>query len=310
MALTLLDAAIQQRVDRLQMATVAMFAQASPLMERLPFRKIDGSALTYDVESALPGIAWRAVNSPYTESTGLINPTTERLKILGGEVKVDNFIINTQPSGVKDVKARQFAMKVRALANEWDRAFLEGDDLVDPNQMVGLRRRLTGAQVLLQAAGGGTLTLAALDQLIDLVPFPDKVLLMNRTARRKVTTLVNAVGGSSLISYTQDTFGRQVRQYAEVPILVVETLGDASTYLDYDEDPGDGVSDTASIYCVAMGEGRVEGIYNHAGGKMVDVKDFGEQQAEPRIMGRIEGNFGMAIYHPRAAARLRGITNT
>ena len=310
MAMTLMEAAIEQRVDPLQMATIKMFTQVSPLLERIPFRKIDGNSLAYDLETALPGVAWRAVNQTYTDSTGTINPKIERLMILGGEVKIDNYIVNTQPTGAKDIKARQFAMKAQAISNAWDSAFLEGDDLVDPNQMVGLRRRLSGSQVIVQVANGGTLTLAALDNLIDLVPFPDKVLLMNRTLRRKVTALTNAVGGSVLIAFTQDTMGRQVTTYGGVPILVIEQTGDASTFLDFDEDPGDGVSDCSSVYCVSLGEGRVEGIYNNKGGKLVDVKDFGEQQAAPLIMGRCEGYYGMAMYHPRAAARLRSITNT
>jgi hypothetical protein len=42
---------------------------------------------------------------------------------------------------------------------------------------------------------------------------------------------------------------------------------------------------------------------------MVEVTDFGEIQSAPRHLGRIEFYAGMAIKHPRAAARIRGILN-
>jgi hypothetical protein len=258
----------------------------------------------------MPGIAWRAVNQTYTESTGIIVPRQEKLMIVGGEVFIDNFIVKTQTGqrGGLNAKVTQFEMKARALANEFDRAFFEGDDLVDTNELVGLRRRLTGNQVLLQAAGGGALTLAKLNELLDAVPFPNKHLFMNRTLRRKVTDLLNAVSGSAYISWDQGTFGRQTMRYAEVPIHIIEETGTGSTLLDFNEDPGDATADTASIYCVSFGTDRVHGIRNGSN-RVVDVEDFGEIQAKPGHLGRIEAYYGMAIRHPRAAARLRGITN-
>lgn len=314
MPLTLAEAAQHDGYTGLEAGVIKMFAMQSPILELLPFSKIEGDAITYRTEISLPSVSWRAVNQTYSESTGTINPTTERLFILGGEVKIDRFILATQGKGRNgiEIKAQQYAMKAQAAANAFDQAFFEGDDLVDINSMVGLRRRLVGGQVLLAGAGGATLTLSMLDQLIDKVPFGDKHLFMNRGLRRKVTALIRAESGSTYIDTDQDKFGRQVMAYNGVPIHIIERQGDGSSILDFDEDPGDGVADTASIYCVSLGMDRVHGIYNSdgTGGKMATVEDFGEIQAAPQHLGRIEAYYGMAIRHGRSVARLRGILNT
>lgn len=311
MAVTLLEAAATQGgYSAQEAAVIKMFTELNPIAEQIPMEKIDGRTYTYNRDIALPGIGWRAVNQPWTESTGVVNPFVERLMILGGEIKLDKFIEDTEPARAPSEWQKQVRLKVQAASNEFSRAVFEGDDLVDPNQLVGFRRRLTGSQVILAGAGGATLTLAMVDTLIDLVPFNPKVLYMNRTMRRKFTDKVNASSGAVRIDYDQDMFGRQQEKYAGVPIKIIETTGDASTILGFDEDPGDTVADTASIYCVAYGDELVHGIYNGKNGKSFSVEDFGELQSEPRRMGRMESYLGMCIEHPRAVARLRGVTNT
>lgn len=308
--LTLLQQAIRQgALTDQEVGTVAMFDRNSKILEEIPFVKIQGSAYPYNRESALPGVAWRDVNEGYSESTSIVLPFIEKLHILGGDVKIDKFILRTQLRRSPELKAQEYARKAKALAIEFDRAWFEGDDLVNDKEMVGLRRRLSGSQVILAGAGGATLTLAMIDNLLDLVPFGNKRLYVNRTMRRKITALVNAAGGSARISYTQDSYGNQQESYAGVPLKIMETMGDASTILDYDEDPGDGVADTASMYVMAPGEDTIHGIYN-GDAKVVEVQDWGEIPTAPQVLGRIEGYYGMVFKHPRAAARLRGITNT
>jgi hypothetical protein len=311
MPMTLMQAAIRGGgLSKGEIATISYFDRVSRVLEDLPFKKIDGKAYPYNIEAALPGVAWRDVNEAYSESTGVILPKVEQLHILGGDVFIDNFLWKTEPANSPSLRAQEFELKAKALAIEFDRAFFEGDDLVSDKEMVGLRRRLTGGQVMLAGSGGATLTLAMLDQLLDLVPFDGKILYMNRTLRRKVTSLVNAASGSARITYTQDVYGRQNTMYGEVPIRIIESQGDASTILDFDEDPGDATADTASIYVVAPGMDRIHGIYN-GNAKLVDVHLVAqEMESKPGLLGRIEGFYGMAIPHPRAAARLRGVTNT
>src|SRR4051794_10066634 len=75
------------------------FVLQNPLLELLPFKIIAGNSYKYNHEQTLPGVAFRAVNTSYVESTGTVNPLTESLTILGGESDVDRFLVKTQPTG-------------------------------------------------------------------------------------------------------------------------------------------------------------------------------------------------------------------
>jgi hypothetical protein len=220
------------------------------------------------------------------------------------------------------MKARQTSMKVQAVMNVWDSAFFEGTVLSEPNGFVGLRPRLSGNQLIVNATNGGALTLAKLRALVDAVPFSPrktegmkrgsgikKLLYMNRTLRTKIDALIEAQTGSLRVETTRDEFGDFVERFGDAEIRIVEQTGDGSTILGFDEDPGDGVSDCASIYCVAFGDGLVHGFRNTMNGQIVDRFEVPQMEAEPRWMTRFEGQYGIAIDHPRAAARLHAITN-
>lgn len=303
---TLLEAA-KLSEDVLEKAVVQTIVEESPILEYLPMRTINGPAYRYTVERQLGTIAFRGVNGTYTSDAGVINPAFEPLVIMGGEVKVDNFEVAVM-SNIIDLKAEKFRMKSRQAGITFSSNFFNGDTTVTQYGFDGMKKRLSGNQKILVASPDGPLTLAALDQLLDAVigDNSEKVLFMSPSVRRKVTSLVRAQTGSSLISFTQDEFGKQQMAYAGATIRVVRRGDDGSTYLDYTEDPGDAVADTASIYCVRFGSDYVHGIQGMA---LPSVKDFGEVQAGPYHLGRIEWYVGLVVKHPRAAARLYGILN-
>jgi len=307
MDITMLEAAKHSQ-DAREAFVAKAIVEASPILEYLPMKTIVGPAYRYNRERSLGTVAFRGVNGTYTPDVGVINPEFEALVIMGGEVTIDNFEVKVM-SNLLNLKVEKFQMKARAAGIKFSEAFFEGDTAVDPYSFDGMRKRLAGNQKVLMGTGGATLTLAALDALKDAVvgDDTDKVFFMNKTLRRKITALVRAQTGSSLINYTQDAFGKQQTAYSNVPIRVVERQDDGSTILDFDEDPGDAVSDTASIYCIRFGTDFVHGIQHSA---LPSVQDFGEIQAKPQHMGRIEFYCGLVVKHARGAARLYGVTNT
>ena len=307
MAFTLVEAA-KYGDDVLRSGVIKTIVETSPMYQKLSWKSIKGNAYRYNIEQALPSVAFRGIGESYTDNTGVINPVVETLTILGGEVKLDNFLVRTM-GNKSDIKAAQYRMKARAMGFKFSENFFEGDSSVDTNAFDGLRVRLVGDQKLLMGSGGAALTLAKLDELIDRVVGTPDALFMNRTLRRKITYLGNFPGtsaGAPLISVGDSVFGRQIERYRGVPIIVMENELDASTILGFDEDPGDGTSDTASIYAVRFGEDMIHGITGE-GGSFMDVKDFGEMESMPQHLGRIEWYPGLCVIHPRAAARLYGI---
>jgi hypothetical protein len=303
MALTLVEAAKLNSGDVVRSAVIEMFAQESDVLMTLPFENIQGNALKYNREAALPGIAFRGVNESFAESTGVLNPITEALVIAGGDLDVDRFIIQTQGEAVR---ATHEGMKVKALAAGWTAKFIKGDAASNPREFDGLQNRLTGAQVIDagSTAGGAALSLALLDELIDAVDNPTH-LIMSKAMRRKLTVAARNTSVGGFITYTADAFGRRIAAYNDLPILVAYGANGGDDILPFTEAAASGGATATSIYCVSMGDGRLTGIQN---GDM-DVRDLGELQSAPLYRTRVEWYSGMAMYHGRAAARLRYIGN-
>lgn len=302
MALTLIEAAKLASGDVLRSSIIQLYARNSDILRVLPFDDIPGNALRYNREDALPGIGFRGVNEGYDESTGVINPQMEPLVIAGGDLDVDRFIIQTMGA---EQRAAQESMKVKALALRWADVFIHGDSIVNPKEFDGLQVRLTGNQLVDagSAAGGDALSLAKLDAAIDAVDNP-QYLVMNKTLRRRLTVAARTTAVGGQVQYTVDEFGRQITTYNNLPILIADPNDALYKTLAFDEaNPGGGANVGTSIYVLSVGEGLLQGIQN--GG--IDVRDLGELNTKPSFRTRVEWYAGIAMFHPRAASRLRGI---
>ena len=330
MAITLAQAAVLSEND-LQAGVVEKFVQASPILDRLPFIDIDGNAYAYNSELALPGVEFRAVNSAYTESTGTFVQATESLVILGGDADVDTFIQATR-SNLIDQKEAQIALKVKAASYKFQDTFFNGDTAVDANSFDGLKKRLTGGQVI--AAGGNGLNVvgnggsdvnAFLDKLDEALAAAkingdngaiyanDLIVAKISAAARRANILVDDV-----VTYGNVT--KRVSHYRGTPILDPGLTAAGARILPQTETKGSASGICSSAYCVRFGEDEadqaVTGLVNanHEGARSVEegviaVKDLGEQQAKPAHRVRIEAFLGVALFGGQAACRLEGILN-
>lgn len=303
MAVTLAQAA-NASTNMLQRGVIQVFIDESPVLDRLPFMEINGNAYQYTKESALPGIAFRAVNAAYTESTGAVVPSTVGLKIFGGDADVDRFIARTM-GNLNDQRALQTRLKAKAAAVFFTQNFFEGDSGVNPDSFDGLRTMLTGAQVISAGTNGATLTLDMLDDLIAAVIGGPDVLYADDWLIRKINRLVRATGQAEL--QTREAFGKIQRVYAGIPIMNAGLGVDGVTrILGFDETVGASAV-TASIYAVKFGDSEyVAGLTN--GG--IDVYDLGELETKPAFRTRIESYMAIANFNGKAAARLKGVLQT
>ncbi|MBK9316916.1 MAG: hypothetical protein IPM55_22120 [Acidobacteria bacterium] len=297
MAMTLVEAAKSER-DPLRSGVIQLYAENSEILRALPFDSIQGSAMRYNREETLPGVGFRGVNEAYSEDVGVINPVTEPLVIAGGDLDVDKFILQTMGMDQRSVRE---AMKVKAIAHRWTKAFLKGDSASDPREFDGLQVRLTGSQLISagSTSGGTALSLVKLDELIDAVDNPTH-LIMNRSMRRRITAAARTSTVGGYVTYSQDEFGRQVTKYNDLPILIADQDNDGAEILQFNETASAGGATATSIYCVSLREGMLTGIQN--GGMM--VTDLGELQTKPVFRTRVEWYAGVALFHAKAAARL------
>ena len=301
MALTLVEAAKQNRGDVVRSAVIEQYARSSGVLMVLPFEDIQGNALRYNREQKLPGIGFRGVNEAYTESTGVLNPITEPLVIAGGDLDVDKFILDTMGG---DQRSTQEMMKVKALSLAWESTFIKGDSVSEPREFDGLQRRITGEQLIAagSASGGDALSLSKLDELIDSVTSPTH-LLMSKAMRRRLTQAARSTDVGGFIQWTTDAYGRQIALYADLPIITIGNDNNDLPIISFDEAcPGGGATGT-SIYCVSLGSGMLTGIQNST----IDARDLGELDEKPAYRTRVEWYSGIAIYNGKAAARLWGI---
>lgn len=303
MVMTLLEASKLHSGDVVRQGVIEMFAQNSELLRVLPFMDVPGGSYHYNLEGALPGVAFRGVNEAFSEGVGIINPQVETLRIAGGDLDVDKAIIDMHGA---DVRSRHEAMKIKALSLYLGKKLIKGDSTSDVREFDGLQNRLTGSQLIAagSTANGTPLSLIKLDELIDAVDFPNALVMSKALARRLSAAARNSsVGG--FITYDKDEFGRRVMRYNDLPILTVDHDDTGARVLDFNEAATSGTSTATSIYAVNFGDGYCVGLQN---GPM-QVRDLGEIDAKPVWRTRIEWLVGFATLHGRCAARLYSISD-
>lgn len=302
MAVTLLEAA--KLMDPEAAVFVEQYANSQQLLQILPFRTIPSGALPYNQESILPGIGFRGINEAFSESTGVINPQVEVCKIAGGDLDVDTYLVSTQGS---EVRATQEMMKTKSLAHAWVRTFFKGVSSTNPRVFDGLQVRVTGTQLVSNAAAGAALSLAKLDEAIDLVDGNNKVMFMNRTMRRRLSAAAKSTTLSGYIDFMPSEFGWQTMMYNGIPIYTVDWDETDAQILDFTETSPDGSSSTSctSIYIANIGDMGVVGLQQAP----MSVRDMGELQTQPVFRTRIEWASSFAVMSGRAVARVYGVTN-
>ncbi|MFZ9061333.1 MAG: major capsid protein [Steroidobacteraceae bacterium] len=301
MGLTLLEAAKSER-DPARLAVIRELAEGE-LMRVIPFQDVEGEGVFYDVEQELPSVGFRGINETLDASYGVLNPQSERLKVLGAEVDVDTSIIDMRgPDAVGD----QVRMKVTSMRMTFEDQFINGDESLNPRSFDGLKRRINAGSS--QAINmNGALSLSALDELIDACDAMggQKVLIMNKKMRRRLNTASRATTIGGFINYELDSFGRRVTQYGDVPIIVTDTNAQNQPVQPFTE-----TSSSTSIYCVAMGDLLTTAIQGRCRGQFgISVRAMGEVPDAPVDRTRIEWYCGLAIYNGRSAARLYGVTD-
>jgi len=310
MALTLLEASKLDPGDIIRNGIIEEFVRRSNILQFLPIIDIPGNAISYNRTRALPSVGFRAINEAFTESSGVLEPQTEALKIFGGDLDADTFLVNTTPNN--DIRTAHEGLKLQAMSWSFNRTFIKGDSHADPRVFDGLQARLSGDQVLDagNTSGGDPLSLAALDELLDAVIRPTH-LIMNAAMRRRLTAAARNASVGGQIDMMLDNFGQQITTYAGLPIIILEADNVGQEVLPFsEENPGGGTPSSTSIYCVSMGDGALAGIQGSINGVPgVSVRDLGEGEGKPTLRTRFEWYCSLVTFNSRCAARLRGITN-
>lgn len=266
--------------DTLQAGVIEILGEESKLLANLPFRFVEGSGITYTVQKNQAKPQYRTVGEAYKPSEIEYENRTESLAILGDEAIVDTYQ-NQIVADYNDLMAIEVALKTKALAHAYQKAFLYGNTEEDIKAFNGLNKRLIKNQMF-QSSG---IVADDLDILADAVRGANFA-IMSKSKRRKLTN-----ENRSLITKSTNEFGVQVTQYGEIVIC------------DLDDEVFQ-AGDEGSIYVMRLSD--VDGVCGLQNGG-INVTPLGHMTGSPKLKTRIEWFTGMAVYDDRAIAKIEGI---
>lgn len=242
------------------------------ILERLPMKKISGSSHVWNTVDKLQLPDFRAAGEPIVPTKIRYDQQMTSLAILGSEVRVDTFTVNTGGSWLNELEWEVYS-KTKSMLNSYERYFLNGDIDKDANGFNGLRKLVHPSQTVAMTRD------IEMDMrvMLDKVDREASVFFMNKST----LTLLEAQN-RDLITYTQQEFGTSLTHFGEVPIISVE----------------DNMLPINSIICIKFStEDGVCGIYNGDG---LDIRALGETEVQPSHLVRLEWYTGLAVLDPKA----------
>ena len=297
-------------------AGVLMTFAQSPLLGAMPLVNITGNSYAWTRTAALGTTAFRGLNASYSESAGSVETRTTALKIMGGDLDVDKFLVTTHGP---QVRSQHEQMKATYLAQAIAYQIIKGSTTTaggataDAHGFDGLQVRYGGGfgstavsdagenagQIFANTGGSDALSMKDLDSAIQAVENPTH-LLMPKKQRINITSYLR---GSTAVQMVKDEFGRLITTYNGLPIIDADVLGTTSglEQLGFNENN----DSTTSIYVLNMSDMGLHMIQN--GG--VQVTDLGEQDSKPVFRTRVEWYCNVVDIHPRCVARLYNIAD-
>ena len=292
MALTLAEAAKLSN-DIVLQGVIETIVLDSPILQALPFIEITGNGLTYNRENTNPAATFFNVGDTWTEATPTFSQITATLSIVGGDADIDNFLLTTR-NNVQDLQAAIIRLKAKAVQQKFEDTFVNGDTAIDAKSFDGIDKLTTGGQIATMGANGATMTLAKLDEVIDLVKGgPPAMLLMSKRSRRTLNNLARTTG--SFLQTDRNEFGQVVQFYDGVPVGVSDYISDTKTV---------GTStDCSTVYAMQMGEGALAGLTAPGG---LQVETIGSLETKDATRTRVKWYVSTALFNTIKVAKLIG----
>jgi len=234
--------------DEILRGVIDTIVKESPLLSRLPFKEHVGNYFYFNIESSMANVQWYATGDTWTESPNVWAQGGVLLTTMGGDVDTDKFAIKTK-GNINDLRAINIEGKAKAMAHEFDRAFIYGQTTTTASskELKGVLKWIanyettalttadldsaSNSQVILNDSTVGTeavLSLNKLDEAIDAVrPGKPDVIMLDRRTRRYMNTLAGT-SSSSPMRVAQDEFGKFIALYNEIPVVINDFMLDTA----------------------------------------------------------------------------------
>ena len=280
--------------------------------EVLPFDGIDGNALAYNRELVLGDVDTYAVGDTITaKNPATFTQVTSSLTSIIGDAEVNGLIQATRSGQGNNQEAVQIASKAKSAGRKYRDMLLNGNGA--SNQFTGLLGLVDASKTVYQdTAGddtnGGSLTLAKLDALLDLVIDKDgevDYIIMNARTLRSYLGLLRALGGARIEEVVTLPSGAEIPSYRKIPIF-------RNDWMPVNQTRGSASGTCTSVLAGTLDDGsRKYGIsgltaLNAAG---MQVERVGVHQSRDEMITRVKWYSGLALFNLNGLARLGGVTN-
>ena len=287
---------------------------ASELAPFLQFKSFSGNSLVYNRESTLGAAATHQVGDIWSDTEPTYTQKTASLTTVGIQHPLDRFAMQTVDN-VQSQEAVLLSKMSKSIARKLEDLLLNGNSGAVSTEPEGLTSLLISDSRLLMMDDGSTpstiagdeteLTIDRLDAMIDMIELgkPD-FLMMNKTMRRKITSLARATG-SGVILNSADMFGHQYTLYNGIPIVINDYISNSETY----ENSGAwGSSSATTIYALKTGEEKQGWTVIHNGAVLdPDIQRLGTKFDKNEDVYRMVVYLNAVLYSAKVCAGLAGI---
>ena len=287
---------------------------ASELAPFLQFKSFSGNSLVYNRESTLGAAATHQIGDIWSDTEPTYTQKTASLTTVGIQHPLDRFAMQTVDN-VQSQEAVLLSKMSKSIARKLEDLLLNGNSGAVSTEPEGLTSLLISDSRLLMMDDGSTpstiagdeteLTIDRLDAMIDMIELgkPD-FLMMNKTMRRKITSLARATG-SGVILNSADMFGHQYTLYNGIPIVINDYISNSEQY----ENSGGWASSSATtIYALKTGEEKQGWTVIHNGAVLdPDIQRLGTKVDKNEDTYRMVVYLNAVLYSAKVCAGLAGI---
>lgn len=296
----LVEEAAKLSIEDRQRGVIEEIIDQDELFALLPFVKANDKVYSYVREGTLSEGEFLDPYENVPEGAATFDPVDTRLKVLAGQVDMDNFTTEVQ-SALNDQIAIQIAAKSKALGRKFRRTLITGNSAVNAKEFDGIRKLMPAGQTLAAGVNGNAVSFAALDELKDMVKLGADVLMMRKSVWRAIRELNRAMGGNTADMIMLENFGRPIPAYDGTPVII-------NDFIPVDEVQGT-ADETTSVYALRLNE--ADGFHGLFGGASAGIRmeDIGLLEGKDASRWRVKWYCGTALKATHSVARLKGITN-
>jgi len=288
----------------------------SEIAPHLQFKEFSGNSLVYNRESALPTSTTHAVGDTWEDTEPTYTKKTASLTIVGVQSPLDRYALQTR-GNVQNQEAVLISKMAKSLARKIEDLIITGEPENVSTEFEGLDS-LCRSETRMMAMDDGVvdgpgsaeteLTLDRLDAMMDMVEMgnPD-ALIMNKTMRRKLTSLMRASGSGMQLDRIE-LFGRQVYLYNTVPIVINDYITNSEQYNDSSTWPS---STATTIFAVKFGEEKQGYTIIHNGQVLEpDIQRLGIKETKNENLYRLVVYMQAVTFSAKVIAALGGIDSS